>query len=72
MFHLRNIIFPCYRHKTPATTACKESRIGEKVFAAYGKALMRWPVKVALIVATLAITAIGVWGNIALEQGSIS
>ena len=64
----RNAFIPCYKHKTVTKSHCNEIDLTKKVFKLYGNLLMKLPVKIVVIFATLGVTGIGIWGNILLEQ----
>ena len=46
----------------------KEKSRSEKIFAAYADFLLQKPTMTVVAILTLAMTGIGIWGNILLEQ----
>ena len=64
----RNGCCPCYQHKEYTPNAVAQRNISQSVFEAYGNLLMKTPTKITLLVVTLALTGLGIWGNILLEQ----
>ena len=64
----RNACFPCYKHRdwNPNLRITKD--YSKLIFNGYGKFLMKTPSKVCVILLTMMITALAVWGNINLEQ----
>ena len=64
----RNVFIPCYKHKKATKPFCNELNLSTTIFEMYGHILMKLPVKIVVIFLTAAITAIGIWGNVELEQ----
>jgi predicted RND superfamily exporter protein len=66
----RNGCCPCYVHtRRPRDGPTRhQPSLLQSLFARLGSALMLRPVKVAIIVITLIVTGIGIWGNILLKQ----
>jgi hypothetical protein len=64
----RNGCCPCYKHKDYTPNAIAKKNISQSVFDAYGSLLMKTPVKIGLLVFTAALTGLGIWGNLLLEQ----
>ena len=51
-----------------AAATVKVASMSEKVFTAYGDFLMKKPVKVLLLLFSLGVTAVGILGNVLMEQ----
>ena len=66
----RNGCCPCYVHPRLATdrpAAVQRSQL-QGAFVRFGHFLMSTPVKAGVILVTLAITGVGIWGNVLLRQ----
>jgi len=64
----RNGCCPCYKHKEYTSNAIAKRNISKSIFEAYGNLLMKTPSKIFLLIATVALTGVGIWGNLLLEQ----
>jgi len=64
----RNGCCPCYKHKDYEPNRLSKRNISQAIFSAYGNFLMKTPSKICLILVTVALTGVGIWGNLLLEQ----
>ena len=64
----RDGLWPCYKHKNNMGNFFTEKGLSNRVFDYYGKFLMNTPVKILVVLISLGITGVGVWGNVLLEQ----
>ena len=64
----RNGCCPCYKHKEYTSNAIAKKNISKSIFEAYGNLLMKTPSKIFLLMTTVALTGVGIWGNLLLEQ----
>lgn len=68
----RNGWLPCYKHKPNTNTAmCGKAKKGQmlkRVFRSYGNTIVKVPIKVTVILVTVVIFCLSVWGNIRLKQ----
>ena len=63
----RDGILCCYKHKNRTQKDCCERSILNLVFTKYSKILLKWPVKVLVIVVTLITFAFGSYGTYHLK-----
>ena len=64
----RNACFPCYRHRTWNPNAFSTKDYSKSLFDGYSKLLTKTPTKVFVVLVTLVITGLAIWGNLLLEQ----
>ncbi len=65
----RNACLPCVKHRKDwKTNRFSQRNFSRSFFIGVGKALTKTPVKVFVILLTLAIAGVGVWGNVLLRQ----
>jgi hypothetical protein len=64
----RNGCCPCYKHEEYTPNVIAKKNIAQSVFEAYGNILMKGPTKAILLAVTVALTGLGIWGNVLLEQ----
>jgi predicted RND superfamily exporter protein len=64
----RDGLWPCYKHKNYKGNFFTEKGLSRFVFDIYGKLLMKTPAKIAVVIVTVAVTGVGIWGNYSLEQ----
>jgi hypothetical protein len=64
----RNGCCPCYKKEEMPANLIQEKSRSEKIFAAYADVLLQKPSMIVVAIVTLAMTGIGIRGNILLEQ----
>lgn len=64
----RNGCCPCYQHKEYTPNVIARRNISQSIFEAYGNFLMKKSTKIFLLIVTVALTGLGIWGNVLLEQ----
>ena len=64
----RNACCPCYKHRTWNSNNGDRKDCSKTFFTAYSRFLTKTPTKFFVILTTIAITGLAIWGNINLEQ----
>eukprot|EP00095_Tigriopus_kingsejongensis_P001088 maker-scaffold193_size270907-snap-gene-0.15 protein:Tk01088 transcript:maker-scaffold193_size270907-snap-gene-0.15-mRNA-1 annotation:"hypothetical protein DAPPUDRAFT_306990" len=59
---------PCWTHSNWTPNALSQKDYLGSVFTAIGHGLTKGPIKILVIILTLAITGVAIWGNVLLEQ----
>ena len=63
----RNSCCPFIKQEIP-TNSAKQQSTSEKIFAAYGRLIMKKSNKMLVLLISMGLGTIGIWGNILLEQ----
>ena len=71
----RNGFLFCIKHKPDAKTGClggagpyDQMMVLNNAFAAYAEFLMKLPTKIGVVVLTLLLLSVSIWGNVLLKQ----
>ena len=64
----RNACCPCYKHRNWNANNRNRKDYSKTFFSAYSRFLTKTPTKLFVIVSTIVITGLAIWGNINLEQ----
>ena len=64
----RNACLPCYTHKDYTPNSLSTKDISRTVFKHYARLITKPVSKAVVIILTLGITGVAIWGNVLLEQ----
>ena len=64
----RNACLPCYKHSDWTPNALSHKDISRTIFKAYGLLITKPFMKTIIILGTLALTGVSIWGNVLIEQ----
>jgi len=64
----RNGSLVCYTHTNFQPNKLSQKNILQSVFKSIAKAVIRWPARIAIILASLTLLGVSIWGNVLLRQ----
>ena len=64
----RNGLLPCIKHKNWTANSVSQQNLGQKFFSWYGGLLTHWAAKVLVLLVTIGLASVGLWGLTRLRQ----